>query len=172
MRRTLAIAALLWCVAAAAHAQGTLRVYGDYPNVTVTGTLTETILASVPIPAGAMPANGMARLTWTATMTNNADTKTINLRYGTAAGVTGAVISNSVQTTIATQQSIWILRNRGVTNGQTIYGTNVPYGTTTNGNSSPSLDSTAATFMNITATLTNVADSITLNGWTLEVIMP
>jgi len=174
MRRILAVLALLCGLADGAHAQGTLRVYGDYPNVTVTGTLSETILASIPIPAGAMPANGMARLTWTAANNNSANNKVLTVRLGASSGVSGTSLAIQTQTTNIAFQTVTMIRNANATGSQAILSaTNLaPYGTSTNTITAAAIDTTAQSFINITGTLANVADSLTLNGWTLEIIKP
>jgi len=177
MRRLAALTFAVWTsLTLAAHAQGTLRVYGDYPNITVTGTLTETILASVPIPANALGPNGLARLTVTTSNNNSANTKTFLNRFGSTPGAgagNGANMGTTQPTTNITQQYVLMLRNTGATNAQVAYGTiGAPYGTGTVANTTSAVDTTAISYINITGTLTNVADSVTLNGWTLEIIRP
>jgi len=174
MRRFVAALALLFGLAGGAYAQGTLRVYGDYPNATVTGTLTETLLATVTIPANALGPNGAFRLTYTATETNSANNKTLNFLYNaTGPGITGQLINAVTQTTNISQQGIVYLRAANTTGTQAAYpNSQLPYATTANAINFPTLDTTQTTYLNITGTLANVADSLTLTGWTLEIIRP
>jgi len=171
MRRFLLAIALLCGLAGAAHAQGTLSIYGDYPNITVTGTLSETILASVPIPANSMGPNGLARLTYTFTNNNSANTKTVTVRTSLTPGVTGVVTVGLNVTTNVSSQSVIFYRNHNSTSLNGMYNApGQPFGTTGNpAENNPNIDSTQTIYLNITTTLTNVADSLTLNGWTLEI---
>jgi hypothetical protein len=174
MRRLL-LAALLSLWAGFAHAQGTYAIYGDYPNASVTGTLTETLLVSVPIPANSLGPNGLARLTFTATNNNSANTKTINFKVAATAGISGAQVASSAQTTNVSTQFIVFFRNRGATNNNGVRTliTAGPYGATINpAENLPVVDTTQNVVISITGVLTNVADSVTLVGWTLEIMRP
>jgi len=173
MRRALLALALLCGFAGGAHAQGSYAIYGDYPNVTVTGTTSETLLASVPVQANALGVNGLLRLTWTASYTNSANNKSTIFRVGPSSGVTGTGCVTSVVTTTATVQQIFFYRNRGTASTNACFSTLAPYGSLTNpAENVPNINTAAPWFINITMTLASAGDSFTLNGWTMEIINP
>lgn len=77
--------------------------------VSVTGTASETVLATVTVPAGAMGNNGGLLLYSTWTTTNSANNKTIFCRFG---GPAGTAYLNFTVTTTSTTQDIRRIRNR------------------------------------------------------------
>jgi hypothetical protein len=64
-----------------------------------TGNLTNTKVASVLVPAGAMGANGRLDIETNWSNNNNANNKTRNIYFGAADDLTGTNYSNTVQTT-------------------------------------------------------------------------
>lgn len=136
----------------------------------VTGTLTETALATVTIPAGAMGLNGALRITVLWSHTNSANTKTLNTRLG---GVSGTIISGLPVTTTASTQAMTMLRNRGAANSQ------VRFGSTTNSFSAFSsavvthaVDTSVAQDLVLTGVLTNTGETITVEAYTVELLNP
>jgi hypothetical protein len=173
IRRLLLAAALLCGLIGPAAPQGVLSVYGDYPNTTLTGTLTETLLVSVPIPANSLGPNGVARLTFAWGNSSSANNKTVTIHVtANPTGIVGGTVFTSIQTTNIASQTIATFRNHNATNLNGVWG-GVTFGTTTNApEGNTNLDTTALVYFNITGTLANVGDSITLTGWTLEIMRP
>jgi len=174
MRRLAALAFAVWTsLTLAAHAQGTYAIYGDYPNTTQTGTIPETLLVAIPVPGGAVGPNGLAKLTVTWTYTNSANTKNIGVRTGTSSGVTGGLVANTAVTTTATAQTVFFFRNNGALNLNNVYaGGLTPYGTIAAGLNVPNINTAGQWFFNLTATIPTAAETVTLVGWTLEIINP
>lgn len=76
----------------------------------LTGTVSETALATVTIPAGAMGLNGGLEVRTVWSVTNSANTKTCRVRLG---GVSGTAHLSSSLTTSATLHDFRRIRNRG-----------------------------------------------------------
>lgn len=81
----------------------------------VTGTTSETVLATVTVPANLMGINGGLLIWPTFSYTNNANTKTIRARFGGIGGTQYAI--NSVTTT-ASAAGLIKVRNRGSASSQ------------------------------------------------------
>lgn len=85
------------------------------PIASVTGTTSETSLATVTVPAGLMGINGGVMIWPTFTYPNNANTKTLRARFG---GVAGTQYINQGATTTLTASGMVKIRNRGAANSQ------------------------------------------------------
>jgi hypothetical protein len=133
----------------------------------VTGTLTETVLATIAIPAGAMGVNGVIRVTTVWTVTNSADSKVLKTVLG------GAVFNNFGVTTTVSVHNYCEVRNRGVVNSQVAYQQNGT-GTASSGNALLAVDTSVAQNLTITGTIGANAGSntITLEGYTVEILNP
>lgn len=132
----------------------------------ITGTTTETTLASTTIPANALGANGALRITplWGATGTN---TKTLRVKLGGTAFVATAL------TTQLSAQNMSIIRNTNATNSQV--STPAVHGNGGLGGSSAavtmgSVDTTTSQTLEFTAQLTNTGESATFYGALVEII--
>jgi hypothetical protein len=142
------------------------RVLGQSATANpLTGGTGETTLATVSVPGGAMGASGSIRITALVTCTNNANVKTLTFKYGGQSF--GAVslanqLSGHVQVTIrnrtAATQISWL-------NGGSAYGVTTAAVTTTR-----AIDTTVAQDATITGTLANGADTLTLEGFTVELL--
>jgi hypothetical protein len=75
----------------------------------VTGTTTETALATVTVPAGAMGPNGGIEIRSVWSFTNSANNKTLRVRHG---GVAGTQFLTLIQTTNASYSDVRRIRNR------------------------------------------------------------
>lgn len=129
----------------------------------VTGTTAETTLASITIPGGAMGPNGTVRVTAFFSCTNNANVKTALVKLGAMSP--GAALANS-----ATDQIIAIFRNAGTTAAQKAYQGGTGVGAITGLKQSATLDMTQDQVLTITGTLATAADTITLEGYTVEIL--
>lgn len=135
-----------------------------------TGTTSETTLVTITVPANAMGPNGRVRVTLRADFTNNANAKTIRLRWNNA--TTGTVIQSVGTSSTASWNGFGTVANRNATNSQ-IMG---PNNTTASFNASASalgtdtVDTTAAVNIYITATLGNAGDTLTIQDYQAEVL--
>lgn len=126
--------------------------------VSHTGNTTETTLATITIPAGAMGANGQVEIQTIFTYTNNANTKTIRHRFG------GTQYAGSAATTTGYTPLHSRIANRGATNSQ--YGNgNSGFVAATGAGVTSAVDTTAAVDITLTAQLGNAADTITLESY-------
>lgn len=134
----------------------------------VTGTLSETTLATIAIPAGAMGVNGKIRVVSYWSCTNNANGKTVNFRIaGSLFGATGSLANNA---SACYQQEIMAVN---ATNAQKMrQNPAAPFGSSTGGISTLAVDMTQAQNITLTAVLTNVGDTVTLEAYTVEILNP
>lgn len=139
--------------------------------VPLTGSTAETTLATIPIPAGAMGANGMLRVRPKFTYTGNTNLKTLRVRFGGTSlwfGDNGSNASN-----IGSLPFIDI-HNRGVANSQigtpgSVAGVNYQLA---GAFLTAAVDTTAAQNLTITGQLANGSDTITLEAYTVEILNP
>lgn len=134
-----------------------------------TGDTNETALATVTVPANVMGANGIVHVTTLWSYTNSANTKTLRVRYGGASGT--QYLATTPTTTGAIRVSTYI-QNRNATNSQ-VGGPNAvfAYGTGASVVTS-SRDTTAAQDIVMTAQLASSGETITLEGYIVELIVP
>lgn len=132
----------------------------------VTGTTVATSLASIPIPAGTLGKNGSLRVRLRWTVTNSANPKTLTSKIG---GV--SVLSFSTTTTTSWLDEFDITNRNSMTSqlGRPA-ASNAVFGTSSIVNSTFSIDFSQAQSLNITGTLANAAESITLEMYRVEIL--
>lgn len=131
----------------------------------VTGTTSETVLASVRVPAGTLGPNGAIRITSLWSYTNNADSKILFTRFG------GSSVQGITNTTTSVMQQQIVIRARGVTNSQiTEFNSAGGFGNATANQQTTSVDTTKDQNLTLSAVLSNVADTVTLEGYTIELL--
>ena len=144
-------------------------------GMSVTGTTSETVLATVPLAAGVIGANGVLRVTSLWQVTNSANNKTLVWRIGASGnGIAGSIYGSTVQTTVASMRMQQQLQNRNSVSAQVLQsgiGTG-GWGTTTAGISTDTRDTSVALDLVFTGTLTNTGETITLNSYTVELLRP
>jgi hypothetical protein len=135
--------------------------------VSHTGDLTDFTLATIAIPGNSMGLSGAIRVTTQWSMTNNANSKTLNIKYAGTAYLASTLASNAS----ARIQSQW--QNRNATNSQvgnsTIQGN---FSGNANAAITTAVDSTADQNITLTGQLANAADTITLESYLVELILP
>lgn len=131
-------------------------------NAAYTGSTTETNLINVAIPAGAIGNNGSVRVTVSWTTNNSAGAKTGKVYLG----ATQLAQSASYTTSVGGSQMIGV-RNRGVLNVQTAQ---VNGGTTTAATTYAAIDTSVATFINISGTVAVATDNVIIEGYTVELL--
>ncbi|QDV34903.1 hypothetical protein [Tautonia plasticadhaerens] len=138
-------------------------------SASITGTLTETTLATVTVPANVLGTNGQLAITSGWSHTNSANTKTLRVRYD---GAGGTAFSSFALTTAATSRVYTTIQNRNATNSQGGVGGGVTFGTSSSTAVTASVDTTAATTLALTGQLSNTGETITLESATVELITP
>ncbi|MGW6120442.1 hypothetical protein ACWFRF_15475 [Nocardia sp. NPDC055165] len=137
-------------------------------GVAVTGSVLETVLATLTIPANALGPNGVIRLTLNFSHNNNGNAKTIRARFGGAAGT--AFLSAAAASQLRTHVVVMIY-NQNATNAQ-IGGSNPGntsgYGQSTSAQVTAAIDTTSAQTLVISGELANSGDNIELKSYLLE----
>jgi len=133
----------------------------------VTGTTSETVLATIAIPAGAVGPNGAIRVTTLWSYTNNSNNKILFTRLG---GVSVQGITNT--TTSAMTQQI-VIRSRGTSTSQiTEFNSTSGFGSAAAGNFATTVDMTKAQNLTLSGAVAVGTDTITLEGYTVEILNP
>lgn len=139
---------------------GTCLLYQSTLNSAVTGTLSETTLATVTIPGGVMSGNGQLEIKTLWSFTNSANVKSNRIRIN---NITGATYTASGPTASDTGQYYSIIRNNGLTSQQRGVNAGVTsFGNTTAGLVTSTIDTTADFSLYFTGQLANVADSTSI----------
>ncbi|MGW8202971.1 hypothetical protein ACWGM0_10540 [Sphingomonas bisphenolicum] len=126
-------------------------------NSAVTGTTTETTLATFTIPANSIGPNGSAEFMLLAGYTNSVNTKTLRIR------VNGTQVLAITLTTTASGQFIFTIANRGAVNSQVANASSFPGISGAGGSEQTfSFDTTADLTVTITGQLTNTGEEIRL----------
>lgn len=137
--------------------------------VNLTGSTSETVLATIPIPANTIGTNGLLRIWTTWTCNNDADDKIPRIRLG---GISGAIIFSQTLTTMVAATAITVMQNRNAANSQ--YSTSlVARGTdglvTTVATGATAADTATALDLVITGQLESATtDNLQLEGYVVE----
>lgn len=147
---------------------GLPRVVGQSAvAASVTGTTNETTLATILIPAGALGVNGSLRITTLWSYTNSANNKTIQVKFG------GTAFFSAINTTTASYNDQTIIRNRSVST-QVAHLANAGnrLGSSGSAPTTGAIDTAVAQTVTITGTLASAGETITLEGYTVEILNP
>lgn len=185
MRKILALAFLL-LISSAASAQQTFNNPGGTRFTTTTrgvpfilgasavasshtGSTAETTLATIPVAAGQMGANGILRITAQFGYTGGTSTWTPRIKFNGTAFIDPAAFANtSLSARMQTQ-----IANRNATNSQVgTTATQVNFGATSAAIVTSAHDTTTSLNITITGQLTNGADTVTLHSYLVELIVP
>jgi hypothetical protein len=135
-----------------------------------TGDTNETTLATVTIPANAMGANGAIRVHAVFSYTNSGNNKVPRIRFG---GLSGTQYKANTVTTTASAQIISWIQNRNATNSQVGPFNSVnSVGLSAASPVTSSVDTTAAVDLVFTGQLTNTGETITLESYIVELLVP
>jgi len=138
---------------------------------------TEDILATVNVPAGVMGASGWLRLTSLWSFTGSTNSKTMRARLG---GIGGTAYL-SAATTTAGHVSLYdrrIIANRALTNSQVglqttlLTGQTVVDGFSTAASLTSAIDTTALTTLVFTGQKATSGETLTLDSYLVELIIP
>jgi hypothetical protein len=136
-------------------------------QASLTGTLTETALATITIPANAMGANGSVRITTLWSNNNSGNIKTQRVRFSS---ISGTAILAANQTTNVYSKDVREFHNRNATNSQ-VYSSATGtggWGAGAGAVATMSEDTTAATTIVISGQLANTGDNMALEHYRVE----
>jgi hypothetical protein len=156
-----------------ALAQAPIQILGaSAVAVSAPADITEDVLATITVPANAMGANGVLRISLRFTFTNNANTKTLRARWS---GITGTSLIGSLSQTTQTEVT-WngsiVVANRNATGSQLTHAEALTGAgsVTVTGNQPLSVDTTASTTIVITGQKAVAGDTLTLESYLVELI--
>ena len=134
----------------------------------VTGTTSETVLATIAIPAGTLGINGAIKLRaiWSTTATLGTWQPQVKLAGSTMQNPGVQANTNKFYWTE------WIIYNRGVLNSQVRINAQSPNQPNTTAPSLQSIDFSIAQNLTLTGTLSNAGDTMQLDAYTVEILNP
>lgn len=140
------------------------------PGTALTGTVAETVLASITLPANLVNVGKGLRVRIIASATNNGNNKTLRVRIGGVAGtLIGSNVANSVAAYFMDRQLI--LRNAttlvGAATADAVDGAAV---TSSNAPVTYAVDLTANTTLDLTGQLADAGDTMTLESYSIELV--
>lgn len=135
-------------------------------SIAHTGTTAETTLVTTTIPAGAMGKNGRIVVETYWSYTNSVNDKTLRVKFG------GTNYRAFVATTTTNFRDRIAFGNANATNSQIggLVGSGTAFVNTTNASVTSAVDTTAAVALLITAQLANAGETITLEGYRVELL--
>lgn len=136
--------------------------------VTHTGNTSETALATITIPAGAMGPNGVLRVTALTTNNNNANIKTTRFRWDTISGTDFLGYATTTNVTHQPQRTIWN-RNSASSQISVPAGITNPFAAISIAPATAAINTAVATTFVITGQLANAADTVTLESYLVEI---
>lgn len=137
-------------------------------QVSHTGTTAETALATVTVPANALGANGILRITSLWSNNNNANTKTPRIRYSTITGTTYNAISPTTNLSHRLQCQI---ANRNATNSQVGATSAVTgFGQGAGAVATGAVDTTASSTIILSGQLANAGDTMAIESYIVEIL--
>lgn len=135
-------------------------IYSSGSAVVLTGTTAETTLASLTIPGGLLGASGTIIVIALWSHTNNANTKTKRVKYGSFA-------APYTETTSVSSRDYFSMHQRS-TNAQVTYSAS-GFGNSASALLTGSIDSTVDQTLSITGQLASASDTLTLEAIRVEV---
>lgn len=136
-----------------------------------TGTTSETVLATVTIPASYIGANGRVRITTSWSYTSSANNKTMRARFGLSGAGTGGTAYLQIQTATGTNfNDVREICNRNSASSQVGKGTFSSFGTSTNSPTTSSIATTSDTEIAITGQLASSGETLTLEYYQVEIL--
>lgn len=156
-------------VATVAHG---IVVQQSTTQVSHTGDTSEFVLATISVPA--IPAGASFRLTPMVSYTGTAGTKTSRIYYGAASsGTAGTKYQESINATASlSYKTVLNFWNRTTSSQFGGVNTLAGAGAAITATTTSSVTTTTGTEITLTGQLANSGDTITLEGYTFEVILP
>lgn len=146
-------------------------VFASGVAVPLTGSTSETTLATITIPGGAMGLNGVVELVTYWTHTNNANAKTLHVRFG---GTGGTLFLNAAVASQASTRSLTLFSNRNSASSQVGFAAANTIGLGNAGGAAvtATVDTSADQQLLVRATLANGADTVQLESYFCKVWRP
>lgn len=167
---TLAIArggtAAATAVAAANNLATCYNLAASAVQVAHTGTTSETTLATITVPAGAMGANGWLEINTIWTYTNSANVKTWRVRFG---GAAGTIWQSVAATTTATVMNFAKIHNRNSAASQVGTAVGAVWNATTATPVTDTLNTAIAQDIVISGQLATAAETIAIEAYNVKV---
>lgn len=135
--------------------------------VSVTGTTNEATLATIVVPAGALGPNGAVRVNTAWSNTNNANTKTVNTKFGNV-----TVVSSALTTTGSYRDQRHIQNRNSLSSQVFMAGSFGGFGSSGFVIGTGAVDTSKAQSIVLSAQLANGADTVTLEGYSVEILNP
>jgi len=154
--------------AAAALGTGYILAQSAVP-VSVTGTLVETTLATITVPAGAMGPNGRIVVTVLFSSTASSNTKVYRVRFGGAAGQSYLALNQSTNSQNRVQCEIANRNSASSQVGAPATSTYTAFGASAGTLVTSTVDTTASTTIVVTGTLADTGETITLQSYSAVV---
>jgi hypothetical protein len=135
-------------------------------STALTGSTSETTLATISIAAGAVPANGLMRISALFSNTESANNKTVRFRLG------GTQLLDATNTS-STSQAAWYMSEIYFpsTSSQVAMSTGAP-GVSSAAVATGTINMANAESLTITGQLSSSSDTLTLLGYSVEIIAP
>ncbi len=130
-----------------------------------TGATSEAILASVPVPAGAMGPNGALRISTLWSYTNSANAKTMRCRLG---GASGSVVFSPIATSTSGLNLQRTLQNRNSQASQICFQQGTVNSFATGSTVAVAVDTASAQDLVFTGQLANSGETVTLESYLVE----
>lgn len=131
----------------------------------LTGSTAETVLATISLPAGAMGANGVLRVTSLWSYTNSANVKTLRGRLGGLAGT--QFLSQAATTTVSARLQFQV-QNRNAANSQVGGALNASFGVSGQVAITSAINTAVAQDIVLTGQLASAGETITLEAYLVE----
>jgi hypothetical protein len=130
----------------------------------VTGTTSETTLATITIPGGSMGANGFVRVTSLWSYTNSANNKIVRARFG------GTAVASNTLTTTASAPLNFTIGNRNSQSSQVAGVATGLVNTTANAVNTPTINTANDVALVLNGVLANTGETITLESYLVEAL--
>jgi len=142
-----------------------IKFYDLSTSVALTGTTSETTLLTVNIPAGLIGISGKVNIYPLFSATNNANNKTVRIKLG---GSTGYFLQSSGYAQLS---NLVIFRNFNSESVQKVAsGISAGLGLSNGNFTALTIDTSVATTITVTGQLANSADTMTLEGFFMEIV--
>lgn len=132
----------------------------------ITGTTSETTLATIAIPAGAMGPNGKLEIVSLWSYTNSGNTKALRVKIG---GTTMQAVNATTTDVARLTTDIWNANSASSQVGM-ISGSSVAVGVVAGTIATAAVDTASAFNVTLTGQLTNTGETITLRGYSVRVL--
>jgi len=141
-------------------------LYSNLTTTSLTGTTTETTLATIPIKGGVLGVNGKLRFYILGTVTNNANAKTFRLKHA-ATSLWQCTYTTAVG---ITSQILFLNKNSESSQVTSLYNSAILSGSTSTSVTSSSINTSADFSLTITGQLADGADSINVTAIFAEIM--